>query len=305
MKAITQRMTNALCFGAFLLAIAAFLVSCGAQFYWMWGDHWLIWDLNRLKLLTLTACVVLLILAGVIKLADVHPIATLSTSCLLLLTYGVQFLDTTNWTSHPSRTSGQYTFTTDWVTANQAIWSEKLAALKGRPNLRALEVGSFEGRSAIWFLENILTDPSSSIVCIDVFDGTYERLFDSNLGAFKSQFTKIKAFSQDGLRTLPPKSFDFIYIDGSHVAKDVFIDTALSWDLLKPEGFIIFDDYNWKGRANHGYGIGRVPKLALDAFLTVFAPYLAVQHKDYQLIVKKLAKPDYNSPQLIAVPEQK
>lgn len=298
-------MTKALCFFAVLLAAAAFLVSFVAQFYWIWGDHWVIWDLNRLKLLTLTACALLLIFAGLIKLVDVHPRATVSTSCLLLLTYSVQFLNLTAWAPRPSRTSGQYTFTTDWVTANHDIWSKKLAVLKGRSNVRALEVGSFEGRSAVWFLENILTDPSSSIVCIDVFDGSYERLFDSNLGAFKSQIKKIKAFSQDGLRTLAPRSFDFIYIDGSHVAKDVFIDTALSWDLLKPEGFLIFDDYNWKGRAGHRYGTGRTPKPALDAFLTVFEPYLEVEHKDYQLIIKKRAKPDYNSPQLMAVPEQK
>lgn len=129
---------------------------------------------------------------------------------------------------------------------------------------------------------------------MDVFDGAYERLFDSNLSAFQSRVKKIKALSQDGLRTLAPKSFDFIYIDGSHVAKDVFIDTALSWDLLKPEGFIIFGDYNWTGRAGHNYGTRRIPKAALDKFLMVFEPYLEIEHKDYQLIVRKRSKPDYN-----------
>ena len=36
---------------------------------------------------------------------------------------------------------------------------------------------------------------------------------------------------------------DLIYIDGSHLAKDVLSDAILSWKLLKPSGVMIFDDY--------------------------------------------------------------
>jgi SAM-dependent methyltransferase len=177
-------------------------------------------------------------------------------------------------------TASKYVFTTDWVTPHERTWVETLTLFKGRPNVRALEIGSYEGRSAIWFLENILTDPSSSIITIDLFNGPFEQVFDRNVSGFKNQVTKIKAPSHEALRPLKPGSFDFIYVDGSHVAKDVFLDAALSWDLLKPGGVLIFDDYELKGPAGE-------PKPALDAFLNVFNPYVEVKHKGAQLIVKK------------------
>ena len=41
-----------------------------------------------------------------------------------------------------------YEFTWDWVSQDSSVWLEHLGNLKGKPNLRALEVGSYEGRSA-------------------------------------------------------------------------------------------------------------------------------------------------------------
>jgi hypothetical protein len=39
--------------------------------------------------------------------------------------------------------------------------------------------------------------------------------------------------------------FDFIYIDGSHMRVDVLLDAVLAWQLLKPGGFMVLDDYEW------------------------------------------------------------
>jgi predicted O-methyltransferase YrrM len=72
----------------------------------------------------------------------------------------------------------------------------------------------------------------------------------------------------DGFR----ESFHFIYIDGSHLAKDVFIDAALSWNLLKIGGLIGFDDYHW-GDPNDPL---RRPQIAIDAFERVFADRLTL-----------------------------
>jgi len=36
--------------------------------------------------------------------------------------------------------------------------------------------------------------------------------------------------------------FDFIYIDGAHEAKFVIQDAVLALPLLKPGGYILFDD---------------------------------------------------------------
>jgi hypothetical protein len=42
------------------------------------------------------------------------------------------------------------------------------------------------------------------------------------------------------------------------------LDSLLSWNLLKPNGVLIWDDYLWKRRE---YG-NKVPKLAIDQFLS-------------------------------------
>ena len=190
-------------------------------------------------------------------------------------------------------TMTRYKFTEDWTTENTAIWSRVLGGFKNRP-VRALEVGSFEGRSALWFLENILTEPSASITCIDIWVGPYEQLFDSNMRVYgrPEKIVKIKESSQMALRGLKPESFDFIYIDGSHVAKDVMLDAVLAWDLLKPGGYMIFDDYNWYGPRSWLVA-NLTPKLAIDSFMRVFGPYADIVDQDYQLIIRKKPNPDH------------
>jgi hypothetical protein len=198
----------------------------------------------------------------------------------------------------------KYEFTTDWVTPYRGLWTDQLKHLKEKPDIRALEIGSFEGRSAIWFLENILIHPTSSITCVDIFDEKYgyEDKFDRNIEAsgFASKVKKIKGSSQKVLRELEWNSYDFIYIDGSHVAKDVLLDAVLSWDLLKVGGIIIFDDYQWKVdryqffkfrlSAKSRLAPWRRPKIAIDAFLEVFQPYVELRHKEYQVVVRKKEK---------------
>jgi len=67
-----------------------------------------------------------------------------------------------------------YTYQVDWFTPQLPLWEKYLIPLKGLSNLSFLEIGSFEGRSAVWLLENILTDEASRIVCIDPFHGSIE-----------------------------------------------------------------------------------------------------------------------------------
>ena len=44
----------------------------------------------------------------------------------------------------------QYRFSEDWFTNNIPVWQSMLERFKGKENLRYLEIGVFEGRSAIW-----------------------------------------------------------------------------------------------------------------------------------------------------------
>jgi predicted O-methyltransferase YrrM len=175
-----------------------------------------------------------------------------------------------------------FDFLQNWTTKNSEIWTAQLAPLKGKPRLQMLEVGCFEGRSTIWFLDNILTHGTSRIACIDIFSvKRLEDRFDHNIevSGHGARVTKIKDFSQRALRTLEPRSFDIIYIDGCHRSDCVFIDAAYSWELLKVGGVLIFDDY--------GGPLGR-PKVVIDPFLVSFEPFIRVLHKDYQVILRKI-----------------
>jgi len=200
-------------------------------------------------------------------------------------------------TTPPSK----YRFSHDWVSDNVSSWNVILGSLKGKPNIHALEIGSFEGRSSIWFLENILTDSTATITCIDIWEGFYEKrssgsfegVFDENIKAYgqTSKVIKIKGRSDFVLRELKRESFDFIYIDGSHWAKDVLVDAVLAWDLLKPGGYMIFDDY-YQSEYRSWFLPHQTAKMAIDAFLNIFGPYLELLHKDYQVVVKKKTSDD-------------
>lgn len=176
-----------------------------------------------------------------------------------------------------------YSFSTDYVSYVEPYWLEYLGTLRGRENLQFLEIGSFEGRSAIWFLEHLLTHPTSSITCVDK---KFRDVFDINIGltGVGNKVTKLVGRSQAILPTLPMHAYDLIYIDGSHIAADVLADGCASWRLVKPNGLLIFDDYRW---ALHKPPSER-PKLGVDHFLDEFQTQLRIIHKGYQVIVQKL-----------------
>jgi predicted O-methyltransferase YrrM len=179
-----------------------------------------------------------------------------------------------------------FSFTVDWFGLNIGVWQQMLSPWAGKPNLVFLEIGCFEGRATIWLLGNILTSKTSKIHCVDIFEGDYEQRFDHNMKVAKceDQVTKVKGYSQEALRKLPLNHYDFIYVDASHVAPDVLEDAILSFSLLKSEGIMIFDDYEWD-QSNDEY---LVPKMAIDAFLRVYSRKYELLHKGYQVVVKKI-----------------
>lgn len=182
--------------------------------------------------------------------------------------------------------SKKYNFSTNWFTWNIPLWKTVLKDLRGKPNLHYLEIGVFEGRSAIWMMENILTHPSSEMTCIDIFPGDLKERFLANVkiaGALEKTIV-IQSASQIALRTLPVHSFDIVYIDGSHIARDVLTDAILSWELLKTGGILIFDDYDWK----ESLPIASKPRVAVDTFAIFFGEDAELIHRRYQVIFRKL-----------------
>ena len=190
----------------------------------------------------------------------------------------------------------KYIFTVDWFSRNIPAWTHYLKELKNKPNLNFLEIGSFQGRSTVWLLENILTDDTSKITCIDTFEGSEEHItnfsehiknlydvFMHNISKFKDKIIIKKNKSQIILKQLI-ETYDFIYIDGDHKASSVLEDAVLSFSLLKSGGIMIFDDYLWFAMKKYIDN----PKSAIDAFLEIYSDKINILFKDYQVIIEKI-----------------
>jgi len=170
-------------------------------------------------------------------------------------------------------------FSQDWFSRNIKIWDEFLLPLG--PNKRFLEIGSFEGRSACWLLENI---PTCTLTCIDTFGESTEETFLYNTREFADRVIVKKGRSEDVLR-LESESFDFVYIDGAHDSASVLSDAILVFPRVKRGGYICFDDYLW---GNYGIEPTRCPRAAIDSFLLCFGDHIRVLHKKYQVWIQKI-----------------
>ena len=139
------------------------------------------------------------------------------------------------------------------------------------------------------------------ITCIDTFEGGEEhakhgldliglrRQFEDNIQEAKgeSQYVKvIQDVSYNGLAECIAKGmeFDFIYIDGSHQATDVLTDACMAFGMLKKGGVMLFDDYLW----DDVDGVLHRPKIAVDAFVNIFADQCRVSVVGYQQGITKL-----------------
>ena len=186
-----------------------------------------------------------------------------------------------------------YQFSVDWFSRAAIAWNNLLGHLRNQP-VQCLEIGSYEGRSAIWLAENILTHPDAQLYCIDPwlpmpnlpFDYVgAEARFDHNRSVCRNGYRirKLKGTLRTSAFRFTDESLDLIYVDGSHEARDVITDFALAFPLLKPDGILIFDDYNWDEHPQHEY-----PKAAIDFITHAWAPLLSsVEYNPWQCIVRK------------------
>lgn len=128
-----------------------------------------------------------------------------------------------------------------WLTEEEGRELCELAAGKN-----VLEVGSYCGRSTI-----CLAQKAASVSCIDTFDGrgtalpgnTYD-MFIRNLrrAGVRDKVTDYMGLSEEYLPELPPV-YDLVLIDGSHNLDSVLRDAELAIGALKPDGLLVFHDY--------------------------------------------------------------
>jgi predicted O-methyltransferase YrrM len=181
----------------------------------------------------------------------------------------------------------------DWFSRHIPYWRDAMAPLFCSKPMDALEVGSYEGRSALWIVQEMLTHPQSTLTCVDTWDGkdkvlgfstaTAEHEFDRNLAPYIGKLRKLKARSIDALTMLVQehRRFSLVHIDGCHEGLTVLSDLLLSWELLEPGGFLVADDYRWASRC-----LRAQPKDAWDAFAAM-RPRMSLEHQFRQCIARK------------------
>lgn len=186
----------------------------------------------------------------------------------------------------------------DWFSINIPFWLSIIdgSGLKHR-DIRALEIGSWEGLSSFFILSEM---PRAQLTCVDTWEGgdehkegqapngskmkIIEQNFDQNLSPYADRLHKFKGTSFSFFNTVQERSvYDFIYVDGSHHSDDVLVDALKCFELLKTGGVMIFDDYFWR----HYPTVTDNPAGAINAFLRLKRGSLEIIRVYSQLAVRK------------------
>lgn len=200
----------------------------------------------------------------------------------------------------------KYDFTVDWFSPH---WPNWVRVTEGKRISKILEIGSFEGRSVCTMIEHFGRAGPLDVFCIDNWTSEFERgafdmsaaeaRFDRNVTRAVAEVSnsatvhKMKGESAGQLAALIASghggSFDLVFVDGSHLAREVMTDLVLGFHLCASGGFIICDDYLWSAQPHGRENPLETPRPAIDAFVGLFAHRLQ-QHGDlplYQVYLKK------------------
>ncbi|KAI95062.1 hypothetical protein T281_07530 [Rhodomicrobium udaipurense JA643] len=184
----------------------------------------------------------------------------------------------------------QATLSEDWF-GTRGAWSHFLK--EGANDVgEYLEIGSFEGRSAL-FAASLF--PNARLTCIDPFGGSDEHtavqvseLEKRFLGNIQPICDRVRVLKGTSLRWLPTfedqaESFDVIYVDGCHFYRHVMLDSLMAWPLLKVGGILIWDDYIWSFKPYSGM----VAKPAIEQFLDMYRGDYEVIFVTNQVAIRK------------------
>lgn len=218
----------------------------------------------------------------------------------------------------------EYQFTKDWFEWAPAVWEQLTPLLPERKAF--LEIGSFEGRSMVWIVENMM-DKGGWIDCVDTWKGGEEHVeenmdeaeqrFDYNIGLalggpnYKRR-THHERFASEG----PDAENNRVYKYKATSTEFLGRKLAFQMECFKPEAVPVYDFIYIDGSHtapdvmtdacmawpllkpkglmvfdDYMWGNPRDalhrPKIAIDAFTNIFGETAEIIHVGYQLVVRK------------------
>jgi predicted O-methyltransferase YrrM len=199
---------------------------------------------------------------------------------------------------------GMYNWTNDIPNGSRDIFlkvidyfNNNYFKMKNNQQIRVLEIGTYAGISLINIIKRI---PNSIGIGIDMWSNYNENTLLNNtdnlkvkdsfikniiLEGLQERISGIKMKSQDCLLQMIKNSekFDFIYVDGSHLLLDCYLDLFLSWQILEVGGILAIDDYYYKKN-----NLLESPYEGVNHFLKVMDGKYKILSKAYRIFIEKI-----------------
>lgn len=176
----------------------------------------------------------------------------------------------------------KYDISVNWfLNSELRIYAKNFINNKAKNSI--LEIGSYEGMSAIFFANNFLDNNESELTIVDPHYVNMEviKRFHKNIKKAKN-FDRISYYNieSDEYFNKNLKQFNFIYIDGDHSFDQVFKDLENCSQNLQEGGVIWLDDYLWYPEDEN---LNPILK-----FMSLYGKNYEVIHKGYQFAIRKL-----------------
>jgi hypothetical protein len=157
---------------------------------------------------------------------------------------------------------GMYNWTHDLPSGGKEIFLKVINYFNNNyhkigDRINVLEIGTYTGTSLIEIIKLI---PNSYGIAIDMWENYNENNLLDVIDNYKVKNSfyknirntnledKIQGIHSDSTTILMKfirenTLFDFIYVDGSHLLLDCYVDLILSWQILEKGGILVIDDY--------------------------------------------------------------
>lgn len=189
----------------------------------------------------------------------------------------------------------QFPHSDGWFGAHERVWDAMFAQI---PIKRAVEIGAFEGRCTTYMMRKIQENGGGEVVVIDTWEVGQLRangaVFEFDMAEVYETFRTNTALAQkeypdvhlmvarttsdrELLRLLEEQyvfedQHDLVYVDGAHDAMNALRDMVLGFELLRPGGILVVDDYLWQLNNNPAH----MPRTAINTFMLCYAEHVNV-----------------------------